>query len=91
MKAPKGKVAKAIAASESAIVSAAETAGDALGRAMHAAEAAIDEHLHYGELRRDLIRAERAAVLRLRDEGKVSQDVQRLIERDLDLEEARLR
>ena len=33
----------------------------------------------------------RAAVLGLRNEGKVSPDVQRLIERDLDLEEARLR
>ena len=30
-------------------------------------------------------------MLGLRNEGKVSQDVQRLIERDLDLEEARLR
>ena len=30
-------------------------------------------------------------MLGLRNEGKVCQDVQRLIERDLDLEEARLR
>ena len=44
-----------------------------------------------GDVRRDLIQAERAAVLGLRNEGKVSPGVQRLIERDLDLEEARLR
>jgi CPA1 family monovalent cation:H+ antiporter len=54
-------------------------------------EAARDERLHYGETRRELIRTERAAVLGLRDEGRVSQEVQRQIERDLDLEEARLR
>ena len=45
MQTPKGKVAKAIAASESAIVTAAETAGDALGRVMKVAEAAIDSPL----------------------------------------------
>jgi CPA1 family monovalent cation:H+ antiporter len=56
-----------------------------------APEAAQDQRLRYGDVRRDLIRAERAAVLGLRNEGKVSQDVQRLIEHDLDLEEARLR
>jgi CPA1 family monovalent cation:H+ antiporter len=56
-----------------------------------APEAAQDQRLRYGDVRRDLIRTERAAVLGLRNEGKVSQDVQRLIERDLDLEEARLR
>jgi Na+/H+ antiporter len=50
-----------------------------------------DQRMRFGEVRRDLIEAERAAVLGLRNEGKVSQDVQRLIERDLDLEEARLR
>jgi Na+/H+ antiporter len=56
-----------------------------------AVDAAVDERLRYGDLRRELIRTERAAVLGLRDEGKVNQEVQRLIERDLDLEEARLR
>lgn len=50
-----------------------------------------EQRMRFGEVRRDLIRAERAAVLGLRDDGKVSQEVQRLIERDLDLEEARLR
>ena len=47
--------------------------------------------MRYGDVRRDLIQAERSAVLGLRNDGKVSQDIQRLIERDLDLEEARLR
>ncbi len=50
-----------------------------------------EQRLRYGDVRRDLIQAERAAILTLRNDGKVSQDVQRLIERDLDLEEARLR
>jgi len=50
-----------------------------------------DQRMRFGDVRRDLIKAERAAVLGLRNEGKVSQDIQRLIERDLDLEEARLR
>jgi CPA1 family monovalent cation:H+ antiporter len=54
-------------------------------------DAAADQRLRFGEVRRDLIQAERAAVLGLRNQGKVSQEVQRLIERDLDLEEARLR
>jgi CPA1 family monovalent cation:H+ antiporter len=50
-----------------------------------------EQRLRYGDVRRDLIQAERAAILTLRNDGRVSQDVQRLIERDLDLEEARLR
>ena len=50
-----------------------------------------EQRMRFGEVRRDLIQAERAAVLGLRNEGKVSQEVQRQIERDLDLEEARLR
>ena len=54
-------------------------------------DALAEQRMRFGEVRRDLIKAERAAVLGLRNEGKVSQDVQRLIERDLDLEEARLR
>jgi monovalent cation/hydrogen antiporter len=56
-----------------------------------APEAAADQRLRFSAVRRDLIQAERAAVLGLRNDGKVSQEVQRLIERDLDLEEARLR
>ena len=54
-------------------------------------DALQEQRMRFGEVRRDLIKAERAAVLGLRNEGKVSQEVQRLIERDLDLEEARLR
>ena len=50
-----------------------------------------EQRMRYGDVRRDLINAERAAVLGLRNEGKVSQEIQRAIERDLDLEEARLR
>ncbi len=50
-----------------------------------------EQRMRFGDVRRDLIQAERAAVLGLRNDGKVSQEVQRLIERDLDLEEARLR
>jgi CPA1 family monovalent cation:H+ antiporter len=56
-----------------------------------APDAAAEQRMRFGDVRRDLIKAERAAVLGLRNDGKVSQDVQRLIERDLDLEEARLR
>jgi Na+/H+ antiporter len=40
--------------------------------------------------RRDLLAAEREAVLSLRDEGKISPEVMRRIERDLDLQESRL-
>jgi Na+/H+ antiporter len=45
----------------------------------------------YGELRRDLIGVERETLLRLRASGSVRQETMRQIERDLDLEEARLR
>jgi monovalent cation/hydrogen antiporter len=40
--------------------------------------------------RRDLIKAEREAILSLRDEGEISPEVMRRIERDLDLEESRI-
>jgi CPA1 family monovalent cation:H+ antiporter len=56
-----------------------------------APEVLDEQRLRYSDLRRELIRTERTAVLDLRNEGRVSQGVQRLIERDLDLEEARLR
>jgi CPA1 family monovalent cation:H+ antiporter len=45
----------------------------------------------YGAMRRELITVERAALLALRNDGRVSQDVVRSVERDLDLEEARIR
>jgi CPA1 family monovalent cation:H+ antiporter len=44
----------------------------------------------YSELRRELIAVERASLLGLRDENKLRPEIQRLIQRDLDLEEARL-
>jgi CPA1 family monovalent cation:H+ antiporter len=40
--------------------------------------------------RRDLIGAEREALLALRDRGEISPEVMRRIERDLDLEESRI-
>jgi CPA1 family monovalent cation:H+ antiporter len=44
----------------------------------------------YSELRRELIGVERDAILGLRNEGRLRPDVMREIQRDLDLEEARL-
>jgi NhaP-type Na+/H+ or K+/H+ antiporter len=45
----------------------------------------------YGDLRRDLIGVERDTLLRMRSDGRLRQDALRQIQRDLDLEEARLR
>jgi CPA1 family monovalent cation:H+ antiporter len=54
-------------------------------------DGAIEERSQaYQRLRRELLEAERAAVLELRNEGKISDDVMRRVERDLDLEDARL-
>jgi len=53
-------------------------------------EATHDTIERYGELRRELIGVERNAILGLRNEGTLRQDTMRLIQRDLDLEEARL-
>jgi monovalent cation/hydrogen antiporter len=44
----------------------------------------------YQSFRRDLLDAERAALLRLRDQGDLSDEVRRRVERDLDLEDTRL-
>jgi monovalent cation/hydrogen antiporter len=44
----------------------------------------------YQRLRRELLEAERAAIVDLRREGRISDDVMRRVERDLDLEDARL-
>ena len=49
-----------------------------------------DERYRYGALRRELIGVERAALLGLRRDGALRPDVLRQIERDLDLEEARI-
>jgi len=44
----------------------------------------------YQRFRQELLGAEREALLRLRNEGHISEGVRRRVERDLDLEEARL-
>lgn len=50
-----------------------------------------EEHtLAYQHFRRELLSAEREALLRLRNEGRLSEGVRRRVERDLDLEDARL-
>ena len=53
-------------------------------------EATRDSLERYAALRRDLIGVERDALLALRNEGRLRPDVWREIQRDLDLEEARL-
>jgi Na+/H+ antiporter len=45
----------------------------------------------YGAMRRELIAVERASLVGLRNEGRVRNDIVRRVERDLDLEEARIR
>jgi CPA1 family monovalent cation:H+ antiporter len=45
----------------------------------------------YGALRHELIAVERAALLSLRNQGAVGADVIRRVERDIDLDEARIR
>ena len=44
----------------------------------------------YQQLRRELLDAERAAVVALRNQGKISDEVMQRVERDLDLEDSRL-
>jgi hypothetical protein len=44
----------------------------------------------YQRLRRELLEAERAAVVGLRRDGRISDEVMRRVERDLDLEDSRL-
>ena len=50
-----------------------------------------EELRRYGAMRRDLIAAERASLLALRNSGKINQETVRKVERDLDLDEARIR
>lgn len=52
----------------------------------HAAEMAP-----YRRLQREVLRAERAAVIGLRDQGKIDDEVLREMERELELEEQRFR
>jgi CPA1 family monovalent cation:H+ antiporter len=44
----------------------------------------------FQRFRRELLEAEREAVLRLRSEGRIGDEVMRKVERDLDLEDSRL-
>jgi Na+/H+ antiporter len=44
----------------------------------------------YQRLRREILEAERGAILRLRNEGRISDDIMHRIEHDLDLEDTRL-
>ena len=49
-----------------------------------------EPRLRYSALRKELIGVERGALVDLRNRGRLQPDVMRVIERDLDLEEARL-
>jgi CPA1 family monovalent cation:H+ antiporter len=46
--------------------------------------------MNYQRLRRELLEAERAEIVSLRRQGRISDDVMRAVERDLDLEDQRL-
>jgi CPA1 family monovalent cation:H+ antiporter len=63
---------------------------DALTGAQDERKALREARFRYGTLRRELIGVEREALLALRNEGRLRPDVLRPIERELDLEEARL-
>ena len=49
-----------------------------------------DRSLDYQRLMRELLEAQHEAVIRMRDERRISSEVMRRVERDLDLEQARL-
>lgn len=55
-----------------------------------AGDGAEERSADYQRLRRELLDAERAALARLRDDGRIDGDVMRRVERDLDLEDNRL-
>ncbi len=50
----------------------------------------VDRSLAYQRLMHDVLEAQRAAIVQLRNEGQISSDVMRRVVRDLDLEETRL-
>jgi monovalent cation/hydrogen antiporter len=50
----------------------------------------VDRSLAYQRVMHDVIEAQRAAIVQMRNEGQISADVMRRVERDLDLEETRL-
>ena len=49
-----------------------------------------DRSIAYQRLTHEVIEAQRVAIVRMRNEGAISFEVMRRIERDLDLEESRL-
>lgn len=49
----------------------------------------LQEEVQHNALRRDLLQTERNALVRLRDEGAISDQVLRRVQEDIDLEEAR--
>ena len=54
-------------------------------------DGAIEERSqNYQRLRRELLDAERRAVVELRRQGRINDDVMNRVQRDLDLEDARL-
>jgi CPA1 family monovalent cation:H+ antiporter len=53
-------------------------------------EGIVDRSLAYQRLMHELIEAQRAAIVSLRNERLISSEVMRRVERDLDLEESRL-
>ena len=53
-------------------------------------EGIVDRSFAYQRLMHDVIEAQRAAIVRMRNEGLISAEVMRRVERDLDLEETRL-
>jgi CPA1 family monovalent cation:H+ antiporter len=53
-------------------------------------EGIVDRSLAYQRLMHAVIEAQRAAIIRLRNDRVISSDVMRRVERDLDLEESRL-
>jgi monovalent cation/hydrogen antiporter len=55
-----------------------------------ASEAPLNEHKSARQFRREVLAAERAAVIGLRDQGRIDDETLRLVERELDLEEQRL-
>jgi Na+/H+ antiporter len=58
------------------------------GYAAHGIDA--DDHAHFVELSRQLLRIERETAVRLRNEGRINDEVLRQLERELDLNETRL-
>jgi NhaP-type Na+/H+ or K+/H+ antiporter len=50
----------------------------------------VDQSLSYQRLMHEVIQAQRAAIVQMRNEGLISAEVMRRVERDLDLEETRL-